>query len=107
KNIFRINTVWMGEGTERRSGYTSPPIARELAEALPEIEAATRIARSRGVEQHIISYGDKTFFEPRAFLVDSTFLDVFPLTLTNGNPETALDAPASVLISQKLALKIF
>ncbi len=107
KNIFRINTVWMGGGTERRSGHTSPPIARELAEALPEIEAATRIARSRGVEQHIVSYGDKTFFEPRAFLVDSTFLDVFPFELASGNPETALDAPASVLISEKLACKIF
>ncbi len=107
KNIFRINTVWVGDGTEHKSGHTSPPIARDAAEVLPEIEAATRVARSMGVEQHIISYGDKTFFERKALLVDSAFLDVFPFELVSGNPQTALDAPASVLISQKLARKIF
>lgn len=107
KNIFRINTLWRSDGTEVRSGHTSPPIARDLADALPEIDAATRVARSMGVEQHIVSYGTKTFFERKALLVDSTFLDLFPFELVSGNPETALDAPASVLISEKLAHKIF
>ncbi len=105
--IFRINTIWMGDGTEHGSGHTSPPIASELAEALPEIEVATRVAKAMGVEQHIVRYRDETYFERKAFLVDSTFLDVFPFELKRGNPETALDAPASVLISGALALKIF
>ncbi len=56
---------------------------------------------------NIVKHGDKTFFEKKAYLVDSTFLKVFPYDLTEGNKATALDAPATVLISQDLAKRIF
>jgi putative ABC transport system permease protein len=107
KKIFRVNTTWIKDGREDKTPNTSPPIAFGLARALPEIEIATRVVKPADVEQHIIRYQDKLFFEKSAFLVDSTFLKVFPYKLAEGNPATALDAPASVLISQKLASRIF
>ncbi|HYE75919.1 MAG TPA: FtsX-like permease family protein, partial [Blastocatellia bacterium] len=60
-----------------------------------------------GVEQHIVRHGEKVFFEKKAFLVDSTFLDVFPYRLLEGNPATALDAPSTVLLSEELTRKVF
>ena len=42
-----------------------------------------------------------------ALLVDSTFLDVLDYALAKGNPSTALDAPSSVLLSQRMSDKIF
>lgn len=107
QKIFRINTTFIKEGVEEKSPYTSPPIAIDLAEALPEIAIATRVVKPLGVEQHIIRYDDKTFFESKAFLVDSSFLQVFEYKLLDGNAATAFDAPASVLISQDLSRKIF
>jgi putative ABC transport system permease protein len=54
-----------------------------------------------------VRYQDKTFFEKNVYLVDSTFLDVFSYRLKEGNVATALDAPSSALLSEKLAEKIF
>jgi putative ABC transport system permease protein len=105
--IFRINTTFIREGATEVGAYTSPPIAMELAQILPEVETAVRIVPALGVEQHIVRYNDKTFFEKKAFLVDSTFLDVFPYKLLEGNAATALDDPSTVLLSEELAQKIF
>ena len=107
EKIFRINTAFIKDGVTENGATSSPPIAFDLAEALPEIATATRVMAPPGVEQNIVTYGDKTFFEKRAFLVDSTFLDVFPYTLSKGNPATSLDAPSTVLISEALQERIF
>jgi putative ABC transport system permease protein len=107
EKIFRINTTFIQQGVTEVAPHTSPPIAMELAQTLPEVETAVRVVEVLGVEQHIVRYDDKTFFEKKAFLVDSTFLDVFPYKLLEGNPATALDAPSTLLLSEKLAKKIF
>jgi putative ABC transport system permease protein len=107
ENIFRINTTFIKDGTAEVGPYTSPPIAMELAHTLPEVETAVRVVEALGVEQHIVRYDDKSFFEKKAFLVDSTFLDVFPYKLLEGNPATALDVPATVLLSEELTKKLF
>ena len=79
----------------------------ELAHTLPEVETAVRVVEALGVEQHIVRYDDKSFFEKKAFLVDSTFLNVFSYKLLEGNAATALDAPSTVLLSEELTKKIF
>lgn len=107
QKIFRINTTFIKDGVAEVSPYTSPPIAMELAQTLPEVETAVRVAETLGVEQHILRYNDKTFFEKKVFLVDSTFLDVFPYKLLEGDAATALDAPSTVLLSDELTRKIF
>jgi len=107
EKIFRINTTFIKDGNSETSGYTSPPIAIDLANTMPEIELAARVVKQLGVEQHIVRYNDKTFFEANAFLVDSSFLELFPYKLLEGDPATALDAPSSVLISEKLSRTIF
>jgi putative ABC transport system permease protein len=107
QKVFRINSTFIHEGNTEVSPYTSPPIAMELAHSLPEVQTATRVVKALGVDQHIVRYRDKTFFEEKAFLVDSTFLDVFPYKLIEGNAATALDAPSSVLLSEELTKKIF
>ncbi len=107
QRIFRINSTVIHDGITVKFPHTAPPIAPGLAEVLPEIEIATRTMKPPGVEQNIIRYKDKISFEKNVILVDSTFLRVFDYKLTSGNPATALDAPASVLISEKAAARIF
>src|SRR5687768_11358354 len=83
--VFRINSTFVKDGVTEHSPYTSPAIAFGLQQALPGIEQATRVVKFLGVDQHIVRYKDKTFFEKRVYLVDSTFLDVFPYKLKEGN----------------------
>jgi putative ABC transport system permease protein len=106
ERIFRINTTWVHDGVSETGPVTSPPVATDLARELPDIEAGTRVS-DESAEQHIIRYNDLSFFETKAFLVDSNFLKVFPFPLIEGDPATALDGPASLLISQKLSKNIF
>jgi putative ABC transport system permease protein len=107
QRIFRVNTTVINDGVTNKLPFTSPPIAFGLAEGLPEVETATRTLKALGVEQNIIRYKEKTFFEKNVMFVDSTFLEVFDYKLTKGNPLTALDAPATVLISEKAAVRMF
>jgi putative ABC transport system permease protein len=107
EKVFRINTTFMKDGNTEYGPTTSPPIAADLARSLPEIETFARLLRPPNTELNIVRYEDKIFFEKSAFLVDSTFLDVFSYRLLEGDPATALDAPSSVLISDNLSSKIF
>jgi putative ABC transport system permease protein len=107
QKVFRINSTFVKDGVTEKSPYTAPAIAFGLQQALPGIEQATRAVKFLGVDQHIVRYKDKTFFAKRAYLVDSTFLKVFPFELKEGNPAIALDAPASALVSESLSERIF
>jgi putative ABC transport system permease protein len=107
EKIFRINTTFTNDGVTETGSYASPAIAPGLADALPAIENYVRVMKPLNTEVNIVMYRDKSFFEKRAFLVDSTFLDVFDFKLKAGNASTALDAPSTALISEALSNKIF
>jgi putative ABC transport system permease protein len=105
--VYRIYTAFTRDDKTEIFPRCSPPIAMDLIDEVPEVETATRVVNPPEVEVHVIRYQDKTFYEKKGVLVDSTFLDVFPYTLSEGDAATALDGPASVLLSEKLAKKIF
>lgn len=107
ERVYRMYTRFrMGERDESFP-RTSPPIAIDLARELPEIESVTRFVSPPEVEQNIIRYGDKVFYEKNGVLVDSSFFDVFPFRLKEGDATTALDAPSTVVISEDMSTKIF
>ncbi len=105
--VYRMYTTFTKDGNPEKFPRTSPPIAMDLIDEVPEIETATRMLTPPEVAIHLIRYNDKTFFEKNGVLVDSTFLDVFPYELKEGDRQTALDQPATVLLSEKLSNKIF
>jgi putative ABC transport system permease protein len=107
EKVFRVNTTFIKDGNVDTGPRTSPSIAFGLAEAVSGIETATRVFRIPGVDQHIVRYKDKTFFEDNAMLVDSTFLQIFDYKLVHGDAATVLNSPSSLMISQKLSTKIF
>lgn len=107
EKIFRINTEFTRDGKTEVGPSASPAIAPGLAQGLPEVETYTRVMPPLNTEVNIVLYKDKSFFEKKAVLVDSTFFDVFPYPLAEGDRNTALDAPSTAVISQALARKIF
>ncbi len=117
-DLYRIITNFQSESVVDRVGATSPPIAMTIKDEVPEVEAAVRILNPPGVKgyfttgekekvQSLIRYKDNLFYESEGFLSDSTLFDVFTYELKEGYPKKALVQPNSVVLSEKLARKLF
>jgi len=117
-DLYRIVTNIRSESNVDRIGATSPPIAMAIKEEVPEVEAAVRILNPPGVKQYfttgekekvrsLLQYKDNLFYESDGFLADSTLFDVFTYEFTEGYPKIALVQPNSVVLSEKLAHKLF
>ena len=60
-----------------------------------------------GIDKHLLRYKNKTLWEKDAFLVDSTFFDVFTYHAVKGNLRTALNNPYTVVLLKPTADKLF
>lgn len=84
------------------SPYILPKI---LKEEYPEIVEVTRV-RTRAYSS-AVRYGDIAFYEQQFFLTDPSFFSMFSYDFVEGNPETALNNPNSVVITLEAARKYF
>lgn len=96
KNIYRLCTP--------DHPYHPPQTAGILAEKLPEISCYTRVLPP---EEWILKHGDKQLKEKVIAFVDPDFFKIFTFKLLEGNPETVLEKPYSVVITEDLAQKFF
>lgn len=84
--------------------FTPPPLGPELKDKIPEVESVSRILRSSNT---LVSHEQNHFLEKEFYWVDPEMLDIFSIPFTNGNPETALNGPFSIVLSQRAAKKYF
>jgi putative ABC transport system permease protein len=83
---------------------TTPKVlARTLEKDLPEVEQAVRVQWPRNF---LFSIGDKRL-TVQGREVDSNFLQVFSFPLIKGNPKTLLNDRYSIVLTEKLAHKLF
>lgn len=71
----------------------------------PAVRDAIRFFRANN--KPVIRYGDKTFTENGFLFADSAVFNIFDFTLIEGDPETALNDPNSLVISEEMARKYF
>jgi putative ABC transport system permease protein len=76
----------------------------ELAKQIPEIETAVRLMPLR---DKLILKEEQHYAMAQAFAVDDTFLQVFDVRFKDGDANTALAEPGSVVLSTSLAKKVF
>jgi len=101
--IYRLATeVHLRSGQVSNLAFSAAPAARALCDDYPEVETATRILNRGG----ILRYNEEQHHE-LFFFVDTTFFDVFSFPLLRGDPETALDAPGSLLLTREMADRYF
>ncbi len=105
--IVRIATkmpdmTWVG---------TPAPIAMALKEDFEEVEASARLMKFPELDQMLLRYESGTevrqFYESKGYYADSTFFDVVSFPMLNGDPEKALRTPSGIVLSDKLANRIF
>lgn len=105
--IYRITSTFKTTDGDLHNPHVSPPIAMAVRATLPEVLDATRVVSPPEVEQHLIQYKDKSFYERKGYLVDSTFFHVFNYGFKEGSAATALRTASSVVLSAPVAEKLF
>ncbi|MBD3167453.1 hypothetical protein GF324_12705, partial [bacterium] len=104
--VVRLITRFrVGTQQDLTAPVASSSMAMDLANGIDEIETVLRID-TWGGERHVQA-GDKTFVERKLLYVDSTFFDVFPFPLKQGDPKTALNRTDTVVLTEEAAQRYF
>jgi putative ABC transport system permease protein len=102
--IYRIAQHASWDGGKLDLPLTSPPLSPAMKAAFPQIEASTRIDIEGG---GIITYRDKKLKTNDIVFADNNLFKVFQYDFISGDSNTALDKPNSIVITERLAKKIF
>ncbi len=104
ERIYRlILDAKIGE-QEVLGAFTPSPMAGAFIEDIPEIVDAVRMDNWG---ETVIRYEDRTYFEDHFVLADSSFFNIFSVPFIQGNPQTALNAPHTVVLTESAARKYF
>src|SRR5882757_6333569 len=107
RDIYRVDSRIVYGGDTHNNAASSPPIAPAMKHDFSEVMQYTRVIPTFGVEQHLLRYKEKSFYEKNAYYVDSTFFDVFTYHFTNGNVRNVLFEPYSVVLLKNTSDKLF
>src|SRR5687767_13244627 len=105
-NIYRIiETQTTPEGKETRIAGVPYQLAEKAKSDLPEINNVARIS-TVGRANYSTLENTNVFYED-FWIANPGFLTTFDFTLLQGNRNTALTAPHSVIVTQETAKKLF
>lgn len=92
-------------GTQDIQGiFTPPPLAEAAVEEIPGVVQSTR---TNAAGYTVLRNDDQAFTENRIYWADSNFYDFFGYELKRGDPETALEGPNKVVLTESTARKYF
>jgi putative ABC transport system permease protein len=101
-SIYRI--IVEDEQGMQSAGTCPIPLAPSLKQTYPEILDSIRFCN--GFQNFLVEYDEKVYSEEIG-IVDSSFLTMFTFPLLKGNPQTALEDPYSLIMTEKMARKYF
>ena len=105
--IIRVTREWLNQDGESNLhlARVAPPIGTLLINDYPQtIESMVRILEDDNTK---IKYADKIFIEDKFYWAGKDFFKIFDFELIDGNNETVLTKPGSVVISESTAKKLF
>lgn len=102
--IYRLMRGFPKDGKVANVAYVSGPYAPALMNDFPaDIQSVVRI----NTNDNLITIGDKSFHEKKVIDADSNFFRFFTFPLIKGNPQTVLQDPHSVVLTETTAKKYF
>jgi putative ABC transport system permease protein len=105
-NLFRVVEIQNEPGVgEQHVAITMGPLAGSLKADFPQVTDAARFMP--GFDIQVVNYGDKFFRERSLYYVDPSVISMFDVRFLQGDPNTALAEPMSVVLSEKTAIKYF
>ncbi|MCJ7449657.1 MAG: ABC transporter permease, partial [Bacteroidales bacterium] len=104
ENIYRVEEDQFYSGERYHVTVTPHPSGPVWKEKIPEIREQTRINR---LPRILFRQEEKVFFESAIIAADSGLFKMFTMPLLLGDPETVLNSPHSIILTEKLAAKYF
>ena len=84
--------------------WGNAPVGPALKSDFPEIIEKVQFS---GISDILLKYNNRSYQESECFYMDPTVFDVFSWPLISGDPETALEAPYSIVLTETTAKKYF
>lgn len=103
KEIHRVVLDPLG-ASPTHEAVTPPILAETMKTEIPEVVHASRLT---AWTRQLVTYGDQSFYEGNILFADPEFLEMFSFRLVKGDPKTALDDPATLIIDKDVAFKLF
>jgi len=103
--IYRLVTEFHFGSLQGEYAVSNHAAGPTIQKDYPEVEKAVRFHPVWG--SSLVRYNDRQFVERSLFYADNTAFNVFTLPLLRGDPESALAAAYSVVITKGVAAKYF
>ena len=104
EQIYRVEQDQFYEGQAYHVTVTPYPAGSGWKQDIPEIKESVRLA---WIGNLLFQQGNRSFFENQIQAVDSSIFEVFTFPLKYGDPQSALNKPYSMVLSEELAQKYF
>ncbi len=85
----------------------SVPLVTAIKSDFPEVEAAVMTDYHSRNNKKLFGYGEKRFYEDKFLLAGDDFFRLFSYQFLYGDPGTALNEPASVVLTESTSRKYF
>jgi putative ABC transport system permease protein len=102
-NIYRVVDDKQTNALMQHGAGSAAPMAPALLNDFPQVKQAARLINA----ESLVKYQDKLFEERSVFFADASIFKVFDFGMVNGDINTALTTPMSIVITQKTATKYF
>jgi len=103
-STYRVITNARYTGRAVDNPETPSPFAAGMKQEFPEVIESTRV---RFQARRIFQYKDKAFYEDGGVLVDPGFFKIFSFPFIQGDPETSLNDPFTMVLTESYAQKYF
>ena len=112
KRIYRLNVEYTIGGKVDRYANVPRPIAPNMFRDFPEVAQFTRLLKHNRLTDNPVLLSDvatkgRDIQEDLVFYADSSYFEVFDHEFIIGNPENALNAPQTVVVTEKIARALF
>lgn len=108
ERIYRLVTTQKSpEQGERHFPSVMGPVAPALLAEFPEVSKTVRIRERQGMGRFTVRYGENRFYEGDYLVAEPSFFEIFDFKLLQGDPQTALTSPSSIVITETAAQKYF
>ena len=104
ENIYRVALSIDAQGRKLEIASIPAPMGPGLVDNFPEV---IRVGRLRNRGDAVISYEDKLIDESKIMYADSGIFDLFSIEVLRGDPDTFLDAPYQLVLTEEMAEKYF
>jgi putative ABC transport system permease protein len=103
-SVYRISSDITEPDNAFRWAVTQMPLGQKVKSEFSEV---IQYSRFIGNGRTRIDYENIYYYEEEIFFADSTVFELFTYNIISGNPETALDAPNKIVLSESVANMIF